>query len=203
MQIETEKQCELRSFCSELSGLTRPDGSATFNQGDTTVLAAVYGPGDVKQSKEIIDKATVEVVFKPKVGLPGVYEKSQEQLIQNSCASAILATLHPRTSILIIVQVVQDSGSLLSCSINASCLALMDAGIPMKYLVCSITSALDKEGKIILDPTDKQCKDALSVITCAFDSHKQNIVTVSLSGSCSIEQIVSGKEVIKILRWNG
>ncbi|XP_033103323.1 exosome complex component RRP46-like [Anneissia japonica] len=64
----------------------------------------------------------------------------------------------------------------------------MDAGIPMKYLVCSITSALDKKGTIILDLTNKQCKDALSVITCAFDSHKQNIVTVSLSGSCSIEQ---------------
>ncbi|XP_071962985.1 exosome complex component RRP46-like [Antedon mediterranea] len=183
-----QQQCELRSFGSEIGGLTRSDGSATFNQGDTTVLVAVYGPGEVRQNKEIIDKATVEVVFKPKTGLPGVYEKSQERLIQNSCAAAILSALHPRTSILIVVQVIKDSGSLLSCCINAACLALMDAGVPMKYLICSITSALDKEGTVILDPTDKQCKDAASVMTFAFESRKQNIITTSLSGSCSIEQ---------------
>lgn len=39
--------------------------------GNTQVIAAAYGPAEVRQSKELIDKATLEVVFRPKVGVPG------------------------------------------------------------------------------------------------------------------------------------
>lgn len=39
--------------------------------GDTSVLAGVYGPAEVKVSKEIFNKATLEVILRPKVGLPG------------------------------------------------------------------------------------------------------------------------------------
>ena len=35
-------------------------------------MAAVYGPADVNQRKEILDKATVEVVLKKKVGFAGM-----------------------------------------------------------------------------------------------------------------------------------
>ena len=34
------------------------------------MLAAVYGPAEVKVSKEIYDRATLEVVIQTKVGLP-------------------------------------------------------------------------------------------------------------------------------------
>lgn len=34
------------------------------------MLAAVYGPAEVKVSKEIYDRATLEVIIQPKVGLP-------------------------------------------------------------------------------------------------------------------------------------
>lgn len=33
------------------------------------MLAAVYGPAEVKVSKEIYDRATLEVLIQPKVGL--------------------------------------------------------------------------------------------------------------------------------------
>ena len=35
------------------------------------MIAAAYGPAEVRASKELIDKATLEVVFKPKVGMSG------------------------------------------------------------------------------------------------------------------------------------
>ena len=41
--------------------------------GNTQVIAAAYGPAEVRASKELIDKATLEVVFRPKVGMPGKY----------------------------------------------------------------------------------------------------------------------------------
>lgn len=45
------------------------------------MLAAVYGPAEVKVSKEIYDRATLEVLIQPKVGLPG--EESYD------CSSAL------------------------------------------------------------------------------------------------------------------
>lgn len=35
------------------------------------MMAGVFGPTEVRINKEIVDKATVEVVFRPKSGIPG------------------------------------------------------------------------------------------------------------------------------------
>lgn len=46
----------LRELHSELGLLTRADGSARLVQGSTAVLCAVYGPAEVKISKEKCDR---------------------------------------------------------------------------------------------------------------------------------------------------
>uniref|UniRef100_A0A8D2CYC5 Uncharacterized protein n=1 Tax=Sciurus vulgaris TaxID=55149 RepID=A0A8D2CYC5_SCIVU len=74
--------------------LSRPNGSA-FLQGNTSVLAGVYGPPEVKVSKEIFNKATLEVILRPKIVLPGVAKKSQERLIRNMCKAVALGALRP------------------------------------------------------------------------------------------------------------
>ena len=47
---------ELRALSYELGLLERADGSARVVQGATSVLCAVYGPAEVKISKEECDK---------------------------------------------------------------------------------------------------------------------------------------------------
>lgn len=42
---------------------------------------------------------------------PGVYERSREQMIKKTCEAVILGTLHPRSSITVVLQVVTDAGS--------------------------------------------------------------------------------------------
>lgn len=73
--IMESKISKLRQLSSTLGDLSRPDGDATVSQGDTCVTSAVYGPGEVKVTKELLDKATIDVVYKPKSGLPGCAEK--------------------------------------------------------------------------------------------------------------------------------
>ncbi|XP_077192702.1 exosome complex component RRP46 isoform X2 [Paroedura picta] len=148
----------LRRIVCEQGLLSRPDGSASWMQGDTSVLVGVYGPTEVKVSKEIYDKATLEVLLKPKIGLPGVYERSREQMIKKTCEAAVLGALHPRSSITVVIQVVTDAGCLLSSALNAACVGLMDAGLPLNFLFCGVTCALDSEGVITLDPLAKQEK---------------------------------------------
>uniref|UniRef100_A0A8D1KKN2 Exoribonuclease phosphorolytic domain-containing protein n=1 Tax=Sus scrofa TaxID=9823 RepID=A0A8D1KKN2_PIG len=132
--------------------------SCAVSPGDTSVLAGVYGPAEVKVRKEIFNKATLEVILRPKIGLPGVAEKSRERLIRNTCEAVVLGALHPRTSITVVLQVISDAGSLLACCLNAACMALVDAGVPMRALFCGVTCALDSDGTLMLDPTAKQEK---------------------------------------------
>lgn len=47
---------------------------------------------------------------------------------------------------------------LLACCLNAACIALVDAGVPMRALFCGVTCALDSDGTLVLDPTAKQEK---------------------------------------------
>ncbi|XP_037674723.1 exosome complex component RRP46 [Choloepus didactylus] len=174
--------CSLRHFACEQNLLSRPDGSASFLQGDTSVLAGVYGPAEVKVSREIFNKATLDVVLRPKIGLPGVAEKSRERLIRNTCEAVVLGALHPRTSITVVLQVVGDAGSLLACCLNAACMALVDAGVPMRALFCGVTCALDSDGSLVLDPTAKQEKEARAVLTFALDSVEQKLLMATTKG---------------------
>ena len=46
----------LREMKSELGLLERADGSARLIQGETSVLCGVYGPAEVKMSRELCDR---------------------------------------------------------------------------------------------------------------------------------------------------
>lgn len=178
----------MREMTCELGQLTRCDGDACLIQGETCVATAVYGPTEVRMNKEILDKATVEVVYKSKVGLPGCAEKMFERIIRNTCETTILTTAHPRSGINIIIQEMQNSGSYLACCINSACLALLDAGVSLKFLVAAVTCLINKEGDIILDPNSKQEKDGKALLTFVFDNKDFNIVTVNTKGSYSSRQ---------------
>uniref|UniRef100_A0A8C7EQX4 Exosome component 5 n=1 Tax=Neovison vison TaxID=452646 RepID=A0A8C7EQX4_NEOVI len=114
--------------------------------------------------------------------LQGVAEKSRERLIRNTCEAVVLGTLHPRTSITVVLQVVSDAGSLLACCLNAACMALVDAGVPMRALFCGVTCALNADGTLVLDPTAKQEKEARAVLTLALDSVERKLLMSTTKG---------------------
>ncbi|KAK2912984.1 exosome complex component RRP46 [Channa argus] len=206
MEVCGSSNVTLREFGCEQSLLSRPDGSASFIQGDTSVLAAVYGPAEVKVSKEIYDRATLEVLIQPKVGLPSVRERSQEQCLRESCEASLLLSLHPRSSLTLILQVLHDDGALLSSFLNAACMALMDAGLPMSCLFCGVTCAIDADGCIITDPTAAQEKKSRALMTFAIDSAEHRVMTSSTKGSFSVHELqqciaVSQKASEKIFQF--
>ncbi|XP_028395956.1 exosome complex component RRP46-like [Dendronephthya gigantea] len=178
----------LRCFGCELGLLNNTDGSALFSHGNTSVMVGVYGPAEVRFNKEIVDKATVEVVFRPKTGIPGCAEKAMERLIRNTCDSTIITTLHPRSAMTIVVQEVCNDGSLLSCCINGACMGMLNAGFPMKYLVAAITTAILKDGEICTDPKAKQEQEAKAVLTFAFESVNKEVVLSSTKGVFTVQQ---------------
>lgn len=64
--------------------------------------------------------------------------------MQNTISSAFTQTLftnlYPHSSITLSLNILSQDGSLLAACINASTLALIDAGIPMKDYICACTA---------------------------------------------------------------
>lgn len=142
----------------------------------------MYGPVEVKQRDELINKATVQVVFRPLVGLTSPAEKTYECAIRNSLIHVIARGLHPRTLIEIVAQSIGEDGSTLAAAINASTLALLDAGVPMLGLIAALTCAISESGDVVLDPSLKESKAAASLHTFAFDSESKGVVLSESTG---------------------
>ncbi|CAN6823305.1 unnamed protein product [Brassica oleracea] len=167
---------QLRPLACSRNILHRPHGSASWSQGDTKVLAAVYGPKSGTRKNENPEKACFEVIWKPKSGQIGIVkypscfhfgmfltdyllcvivgkaEKEFEMILKKTIQSICVLTVNPNTTTSVIIQVVHDDGSLLPCAINAACAALVDAGIPMKHLAVAVCCCLADSGYVVLDP---------------------------------------------------
>jgi len=63
-------------------------------------------------------------------------------LIQNALSAAVMLHLYPRTRIVVDIVILADDGGRLCAAINAATCALVDAGVPMKDLVCACSAGL-------------------------------------------------------------
>ncbi|KAJ1836309.1 exosome non-catalytic core subunit rrp46 [Coemansia sp. RSA 2706] len=163
---------QIRALHCVLGQLNRADGSAQFSAGNTSVLCGVYGPVDVKVYDEKLDRAHIEVKFRPDIGVPMTKDKWVESAIHNTFEREILGQLHPRTLVQINVQVRQGDGSVDAMAINATTLALIDAGIPLRATVAAATCAVLATGDIVVDPTQEEADAAQSTHTFAFSNQQ-------------------------------
>jgi exosome complex component RRP46 len=151
----------------------------TFARYSLSLVLQVYGPQEVKPRQELLDKALLEVLVKPVVrtplnllqltlaqtGLPSYIQKEQEYHIRAALESIIISTLHPRTGIQVILQVVADEGGvsaaviicpdrtstlqLFATLLNAAVCALMDAGIPLNSMLAAVNLCIPTQGRAV------------------------------------------------------
>ncbi|KAJ1859942.1 exosome non-catalytic core subunit rrp46, partial [Coemansia sp. RSA 486] len=181
---------QIRALNCVLGQLSRTDGSAQFSSGSTSLLCGVYGPIEARLFEEKIDRAHVDVRLRPDIGLPTTKDKWAESAVRKTFERNILSHLHPRTLIQINLQVKEGDGGVDAAAINATSLALVDAGIPLKTMVAAACCAVRADGEIVADPTEEEARDALSIHTFAFSSTSpdDNPVYVDSRGSFTMEQ---------------
>jgi len=160
LRIDGRKPLELRKIRCDLGVLRRADGSAYFEQGNTKVIAAVFGPMETSvKGKTLHDRAFVNCEYSMAAFSTGERKKKlkgdrrsteSSLLIRQTFESVIMTNLFPRSQIDIIVQVLQADGGTLSTCINAATLALINAGIPILDFVCSCAAGYI-EGTPLLD----------------------------------------------------
>uniref|UniRef100_A0A0D6R8A7 Exoribonuclease phosphorolytic domain-containing protein n=1 Tax=Araucaria cunninghamii TaxID=56994 RepID=A0A0D6R8A7_ARACU len=169
---------EVRSLSCSRGLLQRAHGSARWSQDNTIVLAGVYGPkgGGGFGKKENPERATLEVIWKPKTGQAGKAEKECELIVKRTVDYIFLSAVHPNTITSIIIQVVNDDGAILACAINAACAALVDAGIPLRNIVVSVCCGVRDNGEVILDPTKAEEQKVQAHVCLVFPCHPLTVV---------------------------
>ncbi|KAK4298473.1 hypothetical protein Pmani_029184 [Petrolisthes manimaculis] len=166
----------------ELNFLSRSDGSALYSIGSTIALASVNGPGDVKQSNRHDFRVFLDVTYNPCTGQPMIRERTTESVIRKTVEQVVLTHLYPRTAINITVQEMQSDGLALAASVNAVCMALLNASVQMKSTFAGVTCCLTPAGTIIIDPTEAEIKESSAVATFVFESLAGELIAAQEEG---------------------
>ncbi|CAG8440155.1 12119_t:CDS:2 [Acaulospora colombiana] len=190
---DKRKSTEIRSISIEQNYVNR-DGSASFKFGDSNVVCSINGPVEVKVRDEKLDKATIDVSFRP---LIGTKDKTNEFFLRSTLENVIQANLHPRTLIQIVCQVLMDDGSILAAAINATTLALINAGIPMTDIVVAVACAIDENGVILVDPKGQEIEKSQSFHTFAFNKASLNLLCCESLGLFTEQQYFDCYELSK------
>ncbi|XP_039283372.1 exosome complex component RRP46 isoform X2 [Nilaparvata lugens] len=183
MEIDQESDDILRPMRCELNYLANPDGSVIISQGETVVVASIYGPADVRPQKQLSDRSYLEAIYRPNAGQSLVCDRERESFLKCTCESVVRTVTYPRTGVSVIVQKVQDFGGLLACAINAVCLALLNSGIEMNCVICAVSAMVADDDQIIIDPDHIKLKASKGRMTFTFDNCENKIVNSYTEGT--------------------
>lgn len=130
--------------------------------GETEALASISGPIEVRLAAENPSRASFEVSIRPLSGVPGTDAKSLSYTMRSLLSPSLILTQYPRALLQLVVQSLTPSPStmfrpsLVAAMINASSLALLNAGsIQMRGVVCAV-SVGSLSSRLILDPNEKE-----------------------------------------------
>eukprot|EP00823_Brevimastigomonas_motovehiculus_P000453 TRINITY_DN10557_c0_g1_i1.p1 TRINITY_DN10557_c0_g1~~TRINITY_DN10557_c0_g1_i1.p1 ORF type:complete len:245 (+),score=36.02 TRINITY_DN10557_c0_g1_i1:59-793(+) len=150
---------EIRKIECKMGLFSQCDGSASYEQGNTKMIACVYGPRESKtKSKTLHDRAVVTCEYNvasfsgmqyKKVSKNDRRNKEIALMIKETFETCIQTQLFPRTQISIIIYVLQSDGGVRAAAVNAATLALVDAGIPMNEFICACTAGFADSTPIV------------------------------------------------------
>jgi exosome complex component RRP41 len=163
-RTDGRKLDEMRPITAKVGIVPNADGSAIFSFGKTVAVAAVYGPRmlhpqHMQDPKTAIlrvnyDLLSFSVSDRKK---PGPSRRSQEisKVTEWALSPALDLKEFPNTVIDVQIYILQANASTRVAGINAASMALAQAGIPMKDLVCAVSvGKMDKE--IVVDVDDEE-----------------------------------------------
>lgn len=132
--VTTRKKHKINVFASA-------DGSAYFENGLNKVLVSISGPMEPRKAQEQVhDKGIITVHLATAAFSGGEHRRRRindkrslelESIIRQTFEGCVMLELYPRSEISITLHVLESDGSIVCSLINATTLALMDAGISM------------------------------------------------------------------------
>lgn len=196
IRIDGRKFDELRPVKIEVGVLKNADGSAYIEFGNNKIVVAVYGPKEVHpKHMEMPDKATLRCryhmspfsVEERKNPAPSRREIEISKVTREALEPALILEDYPRTAIDIYVEVLQSDGGSRCAGITAAAVALADAGIGMRDMVCACAAG-KVDDTIVLDISDIEDKEGQADMPIAYLPNLKQISLMQLDGKLTAEE---------------
>ncbi|TMW58149.1 hypothetical protein Poli38472_011737 [Pythium oligandrum] len=206
LRVDGRRSEETRRIRTRFGLFQRVDGSAYYEQGNTKVVAVVYGPRELKsmttaaaagnvasvgtgsgnaasntQPRAVVNCEFTQAPFatsERKAQRSGDRKKMEHSLAIKQIFEACIQThLYPRSQIDIFVQVLHADGGEVPASINAITLALIDAGIALNdFVVASSAGYLQQTLLCDLNYTEEMARGPQLVIALNPRTQKLNLL---------------------------
>lgn len=195
LRLDGRRPNEVRKIRCSLGPLSRADGSAYYEQGNTKVLAAVYGPREPTNRSQLQhDRAVVKCEYSTALFASTTYRRTWKGdrrsvaaalVVQRAFEGVILVENYPRSQIDVYVQVLQDDGGALVAAMNAASLALVNAGVAMSDFVvaCSVGFV---EDTFVVDPNAVESGGGRPEVVLGVLCHAGKVV------NCQVESRLPG-----------
>jgi len=164
IRSDGRKVNETRKVTIKTGVLKNADGSAYIEFGGNKILAGVFGPRDV-HPKHMSNPDTgilrVRYHMEPfsvderKKPAPSRREIEISKVIKEALEPAVMLEQFPRTAVDVFLEVLQADGGTRCAALDAASVALADAGIPMRDLVCACASGKAAD-TLILDVNNEE-----------------------------------------------
>lgn len=200
-RIDGRRPNEVRRVACRLGIFEQADGSAFLEMGNTRVLAAVYGPHEVRSSartRQLHDRAAINCQYSMatfstadrKTRPRGDYRSLEITAnIKEIFETAILTQLYPHSQIDIYLEVLQSDGSNYAACVNAATLALIHAGICLKDVVCASSAGLiDKKTIVDVNYTEESIS-ASPVLTVALMAKTKEVLSMESTGRLAFDSL--------------
>mmetsp|Transcript_23736 Transcript_23736/g.27451 ORF Transcript_23736/g.27451 Transcript_23736/m.27451 type:complete len:896 (+) Transcript_23736:199-2886(+) len=155
LRVDGRKLDEVRKIDIEASFLPKVHGSALFTRGETQAIAtATLGDSGMQQKIDKIDgqykkRFYLQYTFPPscvgetgRVGMPGRREIGHGNLAERALAATIPSEKEFPYTIRVESLITESNGSSSMASVCGGCMALMDAGVPIKAPVAGIAMGM-------------------------------------------------------------
>lgn len=207
-RADGRKLNEPRPMEAKVGVIKNANGSAMFKIGKTIALAAVYGPREMHPKfMQDVEKGTLRCHYNMMAFSgsgdrvrPGPSRRSKEigLVTTNALAPVIDLSEYPKTVVDVFIELLQTDAGTRCAGICAASMALADAGLKMKDLVCSISGGLIGDTPVCdLDYTEEAYEGGSVDIPVAMVPRTGEITLLQLDGTISKEQF---KEALKLAR---
>ena len=190
IRCDGRKIDEPRRIMIKAGGLKNADGSAYIEFGDNKILVGVFGPRDVHpKHMSNTDTGILRVryhmepfsVDERKRPAPSRREIEISKVIKEALEPAVMLEKFPRTAVDVFIEVLQADGGTRCAALDAASVALADAGIPMRDLVCACASGKAGDA-LILDVNNEEDQAGQADMPIGYMPNLGKITLLQLDG---------------------
>ena len=190
IRSDGRKVNETRKVTIKTGVLKNADGSAYIEFGGNKILAGVFGPRDVHpKHMSNPDTGILRVryhmepfsVTERKNPAPSRREIEISKVVKEALEPAVMLEQFPRTAVDVFLEVLQADGGTRCAALDAASVALVDAGIPMRDLVCACASGKAAD-TLILDVNNEEDQAGQADMPIGYMPNLGQITLLQLDG---------------------